>query len=124
MWSGRQLTLTEYWWLVWRYKWLLMLPFVTLCIGTVLYNRTLPDIYRASSSVLVEAPKVPESYVQSTVPARVQDRLRTITQQITSRSRLEQVARELQLISNALEGRALDDYLARMRQSIEITVPG
>ena len=89
MWSGRQLTLTDYWLLVWRYKWLLMLPFVTLCIGTVLYNRTLPDIYRASSSVLVEAPKVPESYVQSTVPARVQDRLRTITQQITSRSRLE-----------------------------------
>ena len=45
-----------------------------------------------------------------------------MTEQINSRSRLEQVARELQLINNSLEGRALDDYLTKMRQNIEITV--
>jgi len=124
MWSDRQLTFTDYWLIVWRHRWLLILPFVTICIGTVLYNRTLPDIYRASTSVLVEAPKVPDSYVQSTVPARVSDRLRTITQQIMSRTRLEQVARELQLISNSLDGKALDNYMTKMHDSIEVTVQG
>src|SRR5712691_13181707 len=103
MWSDRQLTLTDYWLIVRRHRWLLILPFVTISIGTVLYNHTLPDIYRASTSVLVEAPKVPESYVPSTVSTRVQDRLRTINQQIKSRTRLEKVARELQLINNSLE---------------------
>ena len=68
MWGGRQPTFTDYWVIVRRYKWLLMLPFITICIGAFLYSLTLPDIYRASSSVLVEAPKVPDSYVQSTVP--------------------------------------------------------
>ncbi len=120
--SDRQLT--DYWLIVRRHRWLLMLPFVTICIGTVLYSRILPDIYRASISVLVEAPKVPESYVPSTVSTRVQERLRTIRQQIKSRTRLEQVARELHLISNALEGRALDDYLTKMGDSIEVTVQG
>src|SRR5882724_2375523 len=118
MWSDRQLTFTDYWLIVWRHRWLLILPFVTVCIATVVYNRTLPDIYRASTSVLVEAPKVPETYVQSTVATRVQERLRTITQQIMSRTRLEQVARELQLISNSLDGKALANYLTKMSDSI------
>src|SRR6266478_8114671 len=114
MWSNRQLTLTDYWLLVRRHGWLLILPFVTICIGTVLFSLTLPDIYRVSTSVLVEAPKVPETYVQSTVSTRVQERLRTITQQIKSRTRLEQVARELRLISPSLEGKALDGYMTEM----------
>src|SRR2546422_9857143 len=118
--SHRQLTVTDYWLIVWRHRWLLLLPFVTICIGTVLYTRTLPDIYRADTSVLVEAPKVPESYVQSTVTTRVQERLRTITQQIKSRTRLEQVARELHLISDSLGGKAFDDYLTKMNASIEV----
>jgi len=122
--SDRQLTVTDYWLIVWRHKWLFLLPFVTICIGTILYNHTLPDIYRADTLVLVEAPKVPESYVQSTVATRVQERLRTITQQIKSRTRLEQVARELQLISDSLGGKALDDYLTKMNASIEVKVQG
>jgi polysaccharide chain length determinant protein (PEP-CTERM system associated) len=110
--------------IVQRHKWLLILPFITVSIGTALYSLKLPDIYRARSSVLVEAPKVPESFVQSTVSTRMQERLRTITQQIKSRTRLEQVARELGLISNALEEKALDAYLAMMSNRIEVTVQG
>ena len=124
MWSDRQLGLADYWLIVWRHRWLLIIPFVIISIGSVLYSRTLPDIYRASTSALVEAPKVPEAYVQSTVSTRVQERLRTITQQITSRTRLELVARELQLISDSLERKALDDYLTQMIENIEVTVQG
>jgi uncharacterized protein involved in exopolysaccharide biosynthesis len=111
VWSDRQLGLVDYWLIVWRHRWLLILPFITICIGTTLDNRALPDIYRASTSVLVEAPKVPETYVQSTVATRVQDRLRTITQQIKSRTRLEQIVRELQLLRDSLKEKALDDYM-------------
>jgi polysaccharide chain length determinant protein (PEP-CTERM system associated) len=122
--SDRQLTIADYWMIVRRHRWLLILPFVTVSLGTALYSLTLPDIYRASSSVLVEAPKVPESYVQSTVSMRVQDRVRTVTQQIKSRTRLEQVARELGLLRNSFEGKARDDYLTKMSNHIEVTVQG
>jgi len=122
--SDRQLTITDYWMIVRRYRWLLILPSIIMCTGAFLFSLTLPDIYRARSSVLVEAPKVPESYVQSTVSTRMQERLRTITQQIKSRTRLEQMARDLGLISNALEGKALDDYITEMSNSIEVTVQG
>lgn len=122
--SDRQLTITDYWLIVRRYRWVLILPTVIMCTGAFLFSLTLPDIYRASSSVLVEGPKVPESYVQSTVSTRMQERLRTITQQIKSRTRLERVARELGLISNALEEKALDAYMAMMSNHIEVTVQG
>src|ERR1700757_921417 len=124
MWRHRQLTLTDCWLLVRRHRWLLITPLILICPGIFLFSLTLPDIYRASTSVLVEAPKVPDSYVQSTVSTRVQERLRTVTQQIKSRTRLEQVARELHLISDSLEGRALDDYIAKMNDHIEVTVGG
>jgi uncharacterized protein involved in exopolysaccharide biosynthesis len=41
-----------------------------------------------------------------------------------SRTRLEQVAREIQLISNSLDGKALDNYMTKMHDSIEVTVQG
>jgi protein tyrosine kinase modulator len=122
--SDRQLTIIDYWMIIRRHRWLFILPFITITIGTALYSLTLPDIYRARSSVLVEAPKVPESFVQSTVSTRMQERLRTITQQIKSRTRLEQVARELGLISSALGEKALDAYMAMMSNNIEVTVQG
>src|SRR5262245_34722648 len=122
--SDRQLTFTDYWLMVRRHRRLLILAFVIISIGTVVFTLTRPNIYRASTSVLVEAPKVPEAYVQSTVATRVQERLRTITQQITSRTRLEQVAKDLQLISPSLEGKALDDYMTKMSESISVKVQG
>lgn len=122
--SGRQLTLTDYVLVLRRRWWLLVLSFVVCSSATVLYSRMLPDIYRVSTLVLVEAPKVPESFVQSTVTTRVQERLRTITQQIKSRTRVEQVARDLQLLDPGLEGRTLDNYLLKMINSIEVTVQG
>jgi polysaccharide chain length determinant protein (PEP-CTERM system associated) len=124
MWSDRQLTLTDYWLLFRRHRWWFIAPFIVVCTSVFLYSLTRPNIYRARTSVLVEAPKVPDSYVQSTVSMRVQERLRTVTQQIKSRTRLEQMGRELQLIGDALEGRALDDYVTNMSDHIEVTVEG
>jgi polysaccharide chain length determinant protein (PEP-CTERM system associated) len=107
-----------------RHRRWLILAFVTVSIGSTVFTLTRPNIYLASTSVLVEAPKVPEAYVQSTVATRVQERLRTISQQITSRTRLEQVARDLQLINSSLEGKALDDYMTKMGESISVKVQG
>ena len=100
MFANRQLTLADYWLIVWRRKWLLILPFVAVGVGTVLWCFSLPNIYRASTTILVEAQKVPDAYVRSTVSSPVQDRLRTITQQIKSHTRLEQVMRDLRLLED------------------------
>ncbi len=124
MFSGRQLTLGDYWLLIRRRKWLLILPLVIIPVGTALWSFSLPDVYRASTLILVEAQKVPESYVQATVSAPVQERLRTITQQIMSHTWLERVIREFRLVEDLQDRKAVDLYISNMRRNIQVDVKG
>ena len=68
---------------------------VTLAAGGMAYS--LPNIYRSITLIFIEPQKVPESYVKPTVTARIEDRLKTITQQILSRTRLEKIIQEFNL---------------------------
>jgi polysaccharide chain length determinant protein (PEP-CTERM system associated) len=123
--SGRQLTLGDYWLIVQRRKWWLGLPWVAIFIGAALWSFSLPDIYRASTLILVEAQQVPEAYVKATVSSPVQERLRTITQQIMSRTRLERVVAELSLMdSTQQDEKTVEDYIKGMRSRIEAEVKG
>ena len=56
-----------------------------------------PRVYRASTLILVEAQRVPEDYVQSTITESLQSRLSTITQQVNSRTNLEGIIKEFEL---------------------------
>ena len=117
---SRQLTLADYWLIVCRRKALL----IGLCsftfIGVALWTLSLPNIYRASTLILVEAQKVPDTYVRSTVSTSVQERLRTLAQQIKSRTRLEQVIVELQLLQNVQDRRSVESFIKKMLENIEV----
>src|SRR5262249_106679 len=113
--SGRQLTLSDYWLMVRRRKWLLVVTFVTVFLGTALVCFLLPNTYRATTVILVEAQKVPDAYVRSTVSTPMQARLRTITQQVMSQTRLGQVIRELHLMKVPQDREALKPYIRNMR---------
>jgi polysaccharide chain length determinant protein (PEP-CTERM system associated) len=124
MFSGRQLTPGDYWLMARRRKWLLLLPLVTIFFGTALLSLSLPDVYRASTLIMVEAQKVPESYVKATVSTPVQERLHTITEQIMSRTWLERVIRELGLLPTLQDVDAVDRYIGEMRRHIEVELEG
>ena len=84
--------------IVWRRKWLIVIPFVARREpGTFVYARTLPDRYRSETLILVVPQRVPEDYVQPRSPTRIEDRLQTIRQQILSRTRLEPIIVDLNL---------------------------
>jgi polysaccharide chain length determinant protein (PEP-CTERM system associated) len=121
---GRQRTLSDYGLIVRRRKWWLVLPCIAIFIGMALWAFSLPNIYRASTLILVEAQKVPDSYVQATVPSSVTERLRTITQQIQSRTRLEQVIGELSLLDDLQDERSIERYIEKMQLAIEVAVKG
>ena len=65
--------------------------------SAALWVRQLPNTYRSETLILVVPQRVPESYVRSTVTARIEDRLQTISQQIMSRTRLEQIVQDFNL---------------------------
>jgi polysaccharide chain length determinant protein (PEP-CTERM system associated) len=99
-----------------RRKWLILLP--ALLIGLIGAGLVafMPNVYRSETLILVVPQRVPESYVRSTVTARIEDRLHTISQQILSRTRLEQIVTDFNLYAKERADKELmEDIVERMR---------
>lgn len=77
--------------ILWRRKIWFLVPVLIGILITIFLVLTLPKIYRSSTLILVEAQKVPESFVKSAVSGSVEGRLSTIRQQILSRSLLQKM---------------------------------
>ena len=74
-----------------RRKWWVVICFVLAILVGFAYFEVSPEIYEASTLILVEPQKVPTSYVSPVVSDTVEKRLQTITQQVHSRTNLENI---------------------------------
>jgi polysaccharide chain length determinant protein (PEP-CTERM system associated) len=121
---GKKYRPEDYLFTAWRRKWLLVVPVVVVSAATFAYVSTLPDRYRAQARVLVVPQQVPETYVRSTITTPLQDRLQAMSQQILSRTRLEQIIREFNLYPEERRTRIFEDVVEQMRsRDIHIDVP-
>jgi polysaccharide biosynthesis transport protein len=80
----------------------------------------LPSRYRSSTLILVEQPTMPKDYVTPNVNDDLQDRLRSITQQILSRTRLLHIIDQLNLYADPRGHMTPDEKVESMRGQIEI----
>jgi polysaccharide chain length determinant protein (PEP-CTERM system associated) len=120
---GKQFAPSDILALLRRRTWLLVLPCVLLGIATVFITRRLPDQFRSETLILVVPQRVPESYVKSTVTARIEDRLQSISQQILSRTNLERIINDFNLYAQDRRIRIMEDVVEQMRKNaIEIQV--
>ncbi len=71
-----------------RRMWWIIIPFLLSILTGIGLSLKLPKFYRASTLILVQPQKVPESYVQEIVSLAIEDRVHTLTQQVTSRTNL------------------------------------
>jgi len=119
---GKVYTPEEYVKIAWRYRWLIIIPFFLAAIGTYAVARVLPDRYRSETLILVVPQRVPQEYVKSTVTARIEDRLQSISQQILSRTRLERVIQDFNLYEKERKTGIMEDLVERMRRDIEVQI--
>ncbi|MGC2371956.1 MAG: hypothetical protein WA474_23000 [Candidatus Sulfotelmatobacter sp.] len=80
----------------------------------------LPPTYRSGTLILVEQPTMPKDYVTPNVNDDLQDRLRSITQQILSRTRLLHIIDQLNLYADPHSHQTPDEKVEGMRKHIEI----
>ncbi|MDZ7761107.1 MAG: GNVR domain-containing protein [Desulfovermiculus sp.] len=82
-----------------RRKWWIIIPFfLALAAGGVHFYQT-PKVYRSSTLILVESQRVPSEFVPNTVSEDLQSRLQTISQQVHSRTNLEDIIRRFELLA-------------------------
>ena len=119
---GKKYTPEEILQMIWRRKWVILLPFLTIAVSVGFWTRTLPNSYRSETMILVVPQRVPESYVKSAVTENIEDRLGAIREQILSRTRLEAIINDLNLYPDLRRTFLMEDLIEQMRDDIAITV--
>ena len=106
-----------------RRKWWIIIPFLLTLLVGLTYALTAPRIYMGETLILVIPQKVPENYVRSIVRMDMEERLRTIKQQVTSRTNLEKIIDQYQLL-NSPSGRkmVIQEKVDSFRKRIGINV--
>jgi polysaccharide chain length determinant protein (PEP-CTERM system associated) len=119
---GRQLTIDWALGAILRRRWLVVGPLFLGIIGGLLFSRFQPSLYRSDAVVQVVPQRIPDSYVQSTVTSRVEDRLTSISQQVLSRTQLEAVITKFNLYPEERRTHPMEDVFELMTSKV-IVVP-
>jgi protein tyrosine kinase modulator len=115
-------TLSDYRRLILRRKWLIAFIALGVALSTAGVTFFLPNMYKGTTTILVDSQRVPESYIKSTVSTNVVDRLATLQEQILSATRLSQVISEMNLYRDLRAKKPQEEIIMRMRKDIQIKV--
>jgi protein tyrosine kinase modulator len=117
---GRTYTPDDIIGILWSRKWLLLGGlFLCTCLASAI-SAQIPNQYRSETLILVIPQRIPESYVQSTVTTRIENRLRSIGQEILSRTRLERVITEFNLYPDKRKVQPMEVVVEQMRLNIDV----
>ena len=118
--NRRPLDVRDYLNILRRRKWVIVFPTLLVGVATFFITRSLPDLYRSETLILIEEQKVPEAFVRPTVQTDLAVRMQTLKQQIFSRTRLQAIIEKFGLLQSGRTG-SLDKLVDRLRnKDIEI----
>ncbi|MCU1224408.1 MAG: hypothetical protein JWQ42_2501 [Edaphobacter sp.] len=96
-----------------------VLSLLLLILGVVGVS-LIPDVYRATTTVLVDPQKIPERYVASTITSDPNARMNTLTQQVLSASRLQEILEKNNLYPELRKKKSLEEIFDYMRSKTKI----
>lgn len=115
--------ITKYLDMAFRRKYWIIIPFLLVILAGMAHILQSPRIYQAKTLILVHQQKVPQDFVRAIISSGIEDRLRTITQQVTSRTNLEKTIREYGLYGNPPDNKMiLEDKVKLLRAKIKVDV--
>ena len=106
--------------MVWRRRWIIVLPVVIASVGTALWVRQLPDLYRSEAQIVVVPPQIPTKIIRTTITESLSARLKGVTEQILSRPILEAIILEFDLYPEERRTRLMDDVVVKMRGNVSV----
>jgi polysaccharide chain length determinant protein (PEP-CTERM system associated) len=94
---------------------------LSIAVGAVL-NIKMPKVYKTSALIMVQRPKVPSQYIRNIMSTDLEDRIRTITQQVTSWTNLEKVIQRFNLYASPENNMFMEDKIEDLRKRIAVNV--
>jgi succinoglycan biosynthesis transport protein ExoP len=110
--------------MVWRRKWLIVLPTVAVAVAVGYAVKKLPDVYESRTLLTVRPASISTSVVPQLSDSELTIRINNFTQVVTSRSTLEPMIERHGLYAiERSRGASMDELVERMRtKDIQITL--
>jgi polysaccharide chain length determinant protein (PEP-CTERM system associated) len=105
-----------------RRFWYVVIPFFVIFMAAIVYCIKAPKLYQSTSLILVQPQEVPSDYVRSTVTSDVNTRLRSITDEVLSRSALEQIITKYDLYPNLRSSEQMFAATEGLRKRINVNI--
>jgi polysaccharide chain length determinant protein (PEP-CTERM system associated) len=119
--TRRELSVEDWLKILRRRRWLFILPAVLGAVAGLVASFFLPRQYTSHTTVLVEEPMVPDSYVKPVVSDDLNQRLASMQGEILSRTRLQQLLQEFHLYPKETDRVPMEVLIERLRKAIKVT---
>ncbi len=119
--GDRELSFNDYWMILRRRRWMILLPMLVGPLVAFMISLKLDERYTSQTLVLVEQQKVPSAYVKPVVTEEIAERLATMQEQILSRSRLQPIIQRFDLYKDQKGSVPLEDLVEQMRLAITVS---
>src|SRR5215469_6964082 len=103
-----------------RSRWLIVTATLLVALLVAVGAYLFPNLYVATTVIVVDPEKVPEGLVKSTATIDATQRLAMLQEQILSTTRLGQVIDELGLYKNLKQIKTQDEIVTQMRKDIKV----
>jgi len=119
----RQRTPGEYAKIVWKRKWLIILPAIAVATAVAWVVYRLPDVYESVTLIVVKPSTLPNSVVPTMTEDSLTRQLTSIAQVVTSRSSLEPLVAKYKLYETEKQrGEPMEVIIDNMRKDIKVEV--
>jgi len=119
----RQRTPGEYAKIVWKRKWLIILPAIAVATAVAWVVYRLPDVYESVTLIVVKPSTLPNSVVPTMTEDGLTRQLTSIAQVVASRSSLEPLVEKYQLYrTEKLRGEPMEVIIDNMRKDIKVEI--
>jgi len=110
--------------IIFRRKWLLVIPIILGMVGGIFFGNSLPKIFRSSTLILIEEGRIINPLIEGlAVSSSTAQRLALLRQKILGWDRMSQLIKKLDLAKDVKTQEGFEKLVKRLRKKIDVALP-
>ena len=105
---------------LWRRRYWILAPTVLGALVGIYLATSLPSIFRSETTIMIEAAKVPQRFVEGTDTSFAAQRIESVRQMVLSRTNLVRIIEKFDLYADQRKSSPISSVIDRMNKSINI----
>jgi succinoglycan biosynthesis transport protein ExoP len=108
--------------ILWRRRWMVLVPLVLMTAGAFVYSQSLPNRYRSQAVILIIPPAVSSQIAKPIVAEPLTARLDSLGQRLLSRPQLQRLIEQFDLYPEERKTHFMEEIVSRMQRDVSLDV--